>query len=307
MISPRPSPRKPQPDKPDPRLIPIERTEAMTICIAAICNGNMDSLWYPHGDPQFIVGISDRMVSTNRTQSELPQPKFRNTVNAVTVLMSGINDVTSNIFDRTNSYIWEDFTGNERLIPVKEIADRYSRNLITFLKERREQISQARIGLTFETFLNKYDELPQTLREEILYEINDERGEETGTQTIISGIDEGGAHIYLIDARGVVSCQDSIGFAVIGSGSLHAQSQLMQTRHSPDASYYETLFLTYMAKKQAELDPWVGKDTDIFVIKDDTNRDILPPEIVKAFGEIYENTYNQMFTEAKTKIMKLFS
>ena len=62
-----------------------------------------------------------------------------------------------------------------------------------------------------------------------------------------------------------------------------------------------------MAKKQAELDPWVGKDTDIFVIKDDTNRDILPPEIVKAFGEIYENTYNQMFTEAKTKIMKLFS
>ena len=61
--------------------------------------------------------------------------------------------VTSNIFDRTNSYIWEDFTGNERLIPVKEIPDRYSRNLITFLKERREQISQARIGLTFETFL----------------------------------------------------------------------------------------------------------------------------------------------------------
>lgn len=136
------------------------------------------------------------------------------------------------------------------------------------------------------------------MQEDIINEINDE----PGTQTIITGIDESGAHIYIIDDRGSVSCKDSIGFAVIGSGSLHAHSQLMQTRHSPNASYYDTLFLTYMAKKQSELDPWVGKETDMFVIKDVINHDILPQETVKILGDIYNEIYNKMFAEAKTKI-----
>lgn len=115
----------------------------MTICIAAICNGNVDSLWYLDGDPQFIVGISDKMVSTNRTQSELPQPKFRKTVNSVMVLMSGVNDVTSEVFEHTNSYIYKEFMNDPQVIPVERIAGIYSKNLISFLKNRRDTICQA--------------------------------------------------------------------------------------------------------------------------------------------------------------------
>jgi hypothetical protein len=298
MINPRPTQRKPQPDIPRPRLFPVQRTKAMTICIAAICDGSESWMFYIDKPPQFIVGISDRMVSTKRTQSELPQPKFRNTVNSVMVQMSGVVDVTAEIFDRTNSYISKDFRGDPQVIPVEKIAGIYSQYLIKFLENRRDTICQARTGLRYQDFLKKHHDWPQALQEDIIDEINDE----PGTQTIVAGIDESGAHIYLIDGRGSVSCKDSIGFAVIGSGSLHAHSQIMQSRHSPNASYYDTLFLIYMAKKQAELDRDVGKDTDIFVIKDDVNYDILSHETVKALGDIYESTYNKMFAEAKNKI-----
>lgn len=308
MITTRPFPQKPQPDPPSPRLYPIQRTKAMTICIAAICDSSDETsmMFWPTDytpPPNFIVGISDRMVSTDYTQSELPQPKFRKTVNSVMVLMSGVNDVTAEIFDHTNSYIYKDFMDDPRLIPVDRIASIYSQNLIHFLKNRRDTICQARHGLEYKNFLSQCSNWHPSLYEETIREIKTV----PDTATIITGIDESGAHIYLIDGSGSVSCKDATGFAIIGSGSFHADSRLMQTRHSPNASYYETLFLTYMAKKQAELDPWVGKDTDIFVIKDDAKYDILLPETVKALGEIYENTYNKMFAEAKTQISKLFS
>jgi len=217
------------------------------------------------------------------------------------VLMSGVNDVTSEVFEHTNSYMHKELEPPNDLflvIPVERIAGIYSQNLIKFLENRRDTICQARTGLRYQDFLKKHQDWPQALQEDIINEINDE----PGTQTIVTGIDQDGAHIYLIDDRGSVSCKDSIGFAVIGSGSLHAHSQLMQSRHSSNASYYDTLFLAYMAKKQAELDKYVGKDTDIFVIKDDTNYDILPHKTVKALEDIYESTYNKMFAEAKTKI-----
>lgn len=305
MINPRPTPQKPKPDIPRPRLFPIQRTTAMTICIAAICNGNVDYLWYPDGDPQFVVGIADRMVSTNRTRSELPQPKFRKTVNSIMVLMSGVTDVTAEIFDRTNSYIWKDFMDDPQVIPVERIANIYSQNLIRFLNNRKDTICQARIGLTFKDFINKFDTLPQTFRDDILYEINDERGIETGTETIITGVDETGTHIYQIDERGVISCKDSIGFAIIGSGDIHSHSQLMRSKYSKESLYYDTLLLMYMAKKQAEIDPWVGSDTDIFVIKNDTNVDILSQDTIKAIESIYDDIYNRVISEAKIKISSL--
>lgn len=314
MINTRPFPRKswePQPDKPQPRLSPLPRTKAMTVCIAAICTWHGDDLdfasvglskWMCAPKP-YIIGISDRKVSTRHSQSELPQPKFRKTVNSVMVMMAGVNAVAAEIFDKTDSDIWEDFTGNERVIPVKEIADCYSENLITFLNNRKDKICRARIGFTFKDFLSKYNTLPEPLRQEILYEINDEDGDETGTQTIITGIDESGAHIFAIDARGVISPKDAIGFAIIGSGTIHSHSQIMCTKHSPAASYIDTLLLTYMAKKQAEIDPGVGKEyTDIFVIKDDQTCGRLTEKTVKMLRDTYNDIYDKVLKDAKTKI-----
>src|SRR5208337_4194816 len=122
MINARPLPRKPQPDIPSPRLSPIQRTKAMTVCIAAICTYMEEDIedcfkWMPIEPEPYIIGISDRMVSTNRTQSELPQPKFRNTINSVMVMMSGVVSVTAKIFERTDSYISKEFMDAPQVIP----------------------------------------------------------------------------------------------------------------------------------------------------------------------------------------------
>ena len=89
MINVRQLPRKPQPDKPHPRLThEAERTKAVTVCIAAICQGIFRGefegfFWEDPAKPEFIVGISDRMLSIPRfAQYESSKPKFSKIVNS---------------------------------------------------------------------------------------------------------------------------------------------------------------------------------------------------------------------------------
>lgn len=123
-------------------------------------------------------------------------------------------------------------------------------------------------------------------------------------EAIITGIDESGPHIYQIDPHGIASCEDSSGFAVIGSGFYHATSQLMRTRHSSKTAYVDTLLLLYMAKKHAEMNEYVGEDTDIFVITDDHTYNVLPDKTVKMLKDTYTEIYDKVLAEAKTKIQE---
>lgn len=81
---------------------------------------------------------------------------------------------------------------------------------------------------------------------------------------IISGVDETGAHIYIVN-DGDPICRDGVGFAAIGGGARHAESQLMLGRHAWNSPASETLLLAYTAKKRAEVAPGVGTFTDLFV------------------------------------------
>jgi hypothetical protein len=83
-------------------------------------------------------------------------------------------------------------------------------------------------------------------------------------QALIVGIDIHGPHIYVVD-NGEVSCNDIIGFAAIGIGARHAQSQFMLAKHSWSASEADTALLTYVAKKRSEVAPGVGQGTDMFL------------------------------------------
>jgi hypothetical protein len=273
------------------------RRSAVTVCIAAICTYAGDDMeeWFRWAiDPQpYIIGISDRMISTEHAQSELPRPKFSKIVNSVMGIMAGDIEAQTEVFESTQQYFWNDFYNDPRLIPVKEFAEHYEQDVCTFLNKRRNNIVRRRTGIrTYDDFLRDY-------QHEDRYEIIDEIKNEPALEMIITGIDESGPHIYMIDHQGI-SYHDSTGFAIIGSGYLHADSQLMRTRHSINVSYPETLLLTYMAKKQAEINPYVGKETDIFVIKDYTNVDILPPQTIRFLEDTYNKIYKKVFAEALT-------
>lgn len=307
MINTRPFPRKPwepQPDNPSPRLSPVQRTKAMTVCIAAICTWCGDDVAVDVDEGLFvrelcepqpcIIGISDRMVSIEDfAQYELSQPKFAKIINSAMVLLAGSVNLTAEILRKTCSF----YKNYIDIIPIERIAETYGSYLSNYLDDRKNNIVRRRTGLTFKEFMTQA-EWSEKDRDSITKEIK----QIPDTGAIVTGIDETGAHIYLIDAEGVVSCQDSIGYAVVGTGDYHAVSQLMRNRHSPDKPYIDTLLLSYMAKRDAELNEYVGKTTDIFIIKDDKTCDELYEEKVKAIGDIYDDIYGKAFAEAKTKI-----
>ena len=94
-----------------------------------------------------------------------------------------------------------------------------------------------------------------------------------GIETIIAGIDSATGsvvpHVISIyksqSGDGVVNC-DSVGFAAVGIGARHAESQFMLAGHSRYSPMPETLLLTYLAKKRSEVAPGVGEGTDMFTI-----------------------------------------
>jgi len=108
---------------------------------------------------------------------------------------------------------------------------------------------------------------------------------------IITGTDNSGAHIYLVSDPGTSLCCDLVGFAAIGFGDWHAESQFMVAKYVSSWPFEKALRLLYLAKKRAETAPGVGTDTDLFIIGS-------PPggfhtqvhvDIVKKLQEMYES------------------
>jgi hypothetical protein len=87
-------------------------------------------------------------------------------------------------------------------------------------------------------------------------------------EALVTGYDDRGtgAHIYVVTNFGI-TCHDWVGFASIGGGSGHANSQFMFAGHNRYRALPETLMLVYSAKKRAEIAPGVGSATDMFFIE----------------------------------------
>jgi len=83
---------------------------------------------------------------------------------------------------------------------------------------------------------------------------------------IITGTDGSGAHIYIVGDPGRAMCCDLMGFAAIGVGDWHAESQFMVAKYVSSWPFEKALRLLYLAKKRAETAPGVGTDTDLFII-----------------------------------------
>jgi hypothetical protein len=72
-------------------------------------------------------------------------------------------------------------------------------------------------------------------------------------------------HLYATE-KDTLTNFTSVGFAAIGIGKSHAESQFMFSGHWPLKPFDETVLLSYAAKKRAEVAPGVGKATDMVVI-----------------------------------------
>ena len=148
-------------------------------------------------------------------------------------------------------------------LKVKDMAELYSSTYIKIKNKRAENAVLGPLGLTRKTFYEGQksmsdDFINRVTKELVNFYMAD-------FDTIITGIDLDGAHIYVV-GNNSLNCFDTVGFAAIGSGARHAQSQFMLARHGRADKQEETILLTYSSKKYSEVAPGVGKATDMFGI-----------------------------------------
>jgi hypothetical protein len=146
---------------------------------------------------------------------------------------------------------------------VRDIAYLYAHIRTEIRKKRAEQNILSPLGLDHNSFIARQCEMSQDFivkisKELLNFPIPD-------TSTIFAGVDPFGAHIYTVE-NGAVNCHDSAAFAAIGSGYWHANSQFMLAKHNYESPPPDTVLLTYLAKRRAEVAPGVGNETDMFVI-----------------------------------------
>lgn len=224
----------------------------MTVCIAALCNNGT-----------VLIGASDRMLTGGDViEYEPDQTKIIQLTTSIVVMCAGSAPFQTEIMQRVAMDV------NARIAAspddwwnVRDVAFLYNKHYNEEKNRRAESSILAPLGLNsksfFKTQLTMNSALVTKLTEEIVnFEMPD-------AEAIFAGIDPTGAHIYTASGPNI-SCHDSEGFAAIGGGSWHANSQFMFAAHSRFKGGPETLFLTYYAKRRAQIAPGVGEVTDMW-------------------------------------------
>ncbi len=260
----------------------------MTVCIAAICDG------------QTIIGAADRMLTAGDVEFEPDldslhfldgfsqeirnafsyNEKIRPLSNYITVLTAGDSGLQMEICNAVREVIYKRiFTNPDLYWGVKEVAELYT-SMYVAIKERRMQIDIFQpFGLDRESFIAKQHEMNDSFVREIMERVQQFEftfASRNKIETIITGLDMTGfdvktgkpfltPHLYTLH-NDQLTCCDAVGFAAIGSGSRHAESQFMLSGHTRFSPRDETLLLVYVAKKWSEIAPGVGSGTDMFTI-----------------------------------------
>ncbi|MCH8087665.1 MAG: hypothetical protein IIC81_07415 [Chloroflexi bacterium] len=257
----------------------------MTVCIAAMCTWEED----PVGDEParltpMIVGASDRMLTAGDIAFEPNQTKIADITDNIKALVAGDASVQiSLVYDTT------DEAQRASATEVKEVAEIYSNNFAKYRREQAELKYLSPLGLDLQSFIQNQQHLSQETTDNINYKLENYK---LGIETIITGVDSTGAHIYTVKDPGIIACQDVVGFAAIGVGQWHSNSQFMFKGYTRECRFAEALFITYTAKRRAEVAPGVGDETDMFILDTSatdvnfTYAPILEP-LMKKLGNTY--------------------
>jgi 20S proteasome alpha/beta subunit len=245
----------------------------MTVCIAALCRVPGSSVWG-------IVGASDRMITTGDIEFEPPQRKVYNFTDHVIALVSGDMAAQISICTATLASITA-----AAATEVAQIADHYSAALSTYRRKQAERDVLLPLGFTLESFHERQRDLAPALLDTLTSKLWKYSLE---AESIIAGIDSSGAHLYVVKSPGDVICLDAVGFAAVGYGRWHAESQFMFAEYVPGWSLSSALFLLYSAKRRAEVAPSVGLDTDLALITAQEGYVSVSAQVTERLREVYE-------------------
>jgi hypothetical protein len=251
----------------------------VTVCVAALCEGGS------------IFGASDRMLTAGDVQFEPESAKIRELTTSIALMTAGDTSLQTEIFYRVRFDVVTRINSEPKnWWLAKDVADLCAKYYSEIKRERSERAILSPLGLTAETFVSRQREMSDSFVRNLTTELIN--FSMPAVATIVAGSDMQGEHIYVV-TDGDVECYDAVGFAAIGIGRWHANSQFMFAGHHRARPIPETLLLTYAAKRRAEVSPGVGAGTDMFSIGATLGSYVrILPSIVDDLGSIYENIRN---------------
>lgn len=239
------------------------------------------------------------MLTGGDIEFEPDQPKILALSNSIYCLLAGDSYLQAEIMKNVADDVWRRIKEQpEHWWKLKEVAELYAHYCKKAQFGRAEDVVLAPLGLNNEKFLADQNKMAPTLVEQLAAKLTNFRAPQV--QTLFCGIDPDGAHIYVSD-NWKVTCRDLIGFAAIGSGASHANSQFMFEAYTRHRSFSEALLLTYSSKKRAEVAPGVGKQTDMFMVGPLLGQSIfMGTHVIDRLERIYSDT-QQMTMELHQK------
>jgi 20S proteasome alpha/beta subunit len=223
----------------------------MTVCIAALTTLN--------GWP-VIVGATDLMRTAGDMQYQPFVPKRYHLTDRILAMGAGTSTIQAELFASTFREV-----AAQKVTEVRGVADIYA----TCFTELRTQQSEAALlkplKLSIDEWLDRLASFPTSFNTQIVAELRSNDWE-LDAAAIICGVDGTGPHLFTATDPGEVRPFDGIGYTAIGSGARHALSVLRLNGQNPKYAFAATLLNVYQAKKRAELDPFVGPITDLFLI-----------------------------------------
>lgn len=254
----------------------------MTVCIAAIAGKS-------------VIGASDRLVTAGDVQFEPKRPKIKALTNSVVVMTAGDAWLQAEVLDGVTKSIQGIVQADpHEWVTVRQVADIYCDCWSEIKRHRAEHAILKPLGLTTKEFLDEQSQMDDETVKSITNALLDFGM--PSTATLVAGVDASGAHIFVI-YDGVPMQADSVGFAAIGIGGRHAESQMMIAQYAPSMDASAAMMLVHLAKSRAEVAPGVGPDTDMFVIGPELGTYSTAPEPV--LGYLREQAVKLRHEEAR--------
>ncbi len=244
----------------------------MTVCIAALCRDE--------DEPRAVVA-TDRMVTLgNIIEFEHTVPKAAEASPFAIAMVAGDSLVGTRIAQQVASEV------AATQPPIGDISRQLAQG---YEGARAEQLNEQVLRLRGLDLVSYYQN-HTSLNPQIVAMLDNQMAQfNLGVELLLAGVDASGAHVYTVqNPGGTDRLMDIIGYAAIGSGTIHALQSMIGFRHGPDAGYLDTVFRIYASKRRAEVAPGVGQDTDMAIISSHGTHWLTNEELGK-LNEMYED------------------
>lgn len=224
----------------------------MTVCIGAICENG-----------EAAVVAADKMVTFGAPMNLTTQPQSLKKISQLTknsvLLFSGTIADGEALVGRLGF-------AREDEQPLAKVAEE-TKNAFAALKKSsaEDNILQPLLGANYQQFQTL---VAQSSSSQILQQVVAMLMQHNlQMDVLVAGVDESGAHLFVVTHPGVLLKVDTTGYAAVGNGGLHAMIRMSLGRHEKVASLPDTIYNVYEAKKESQVAPGVGDLTDLAVVR----------------------------------------